>query len=81
MLSYNVTKLLYLETASIDKYTSKDCLHKLREFFTSNLFFSYIICQKMFLNKIKDDVVIDTDKKQKDRRKEFRDAVNRTLEE
>ena len=80
-LSYNVTKLLYLETASIDKYTSKDCLHKLREFFTSNLFFSYIICQKMFLNKIKDDVVVDTDKKQKDRRKEFRDAVNRTLEE
>lgn len=35
----------------------------------------------MFLNKIKDDVVIDTDKKQKDRRKEFRDAVNRKLEE
>jgi hypothetical protein len=74
-----MTKLLYLETAYMDKYTSTDYLHKLRSFFTSNFYFSYIICQKMIKNGIEEDIVIDTDEKQKDRRQEFLNAIARHL--
>lgn len=44
LLSYFIAKQCYLETASMDMYTSTNDLHKLTMTFTSDLFLGYIIC-------------------------------------
>ena len=44
LLSYFITKQCYLETASMDMYTSTNDLHKLTMTFTSDLFLGYILC-------------------------------------
>lgn len=59
----------------MDKYTSVNDLHKLRRVFTSNLYFAYLLVQKMIMFEIKEDFIECEDKRQEESRRKFRNVV------
>jgi hypothetical protein len=59
LLIYFITKQWYIETASMDMFTSTNDLHNLTMTFTSDLFLGYILCQKMIAQNIEEDYIED----------------------
>jgi len=44
LINYFMSKQLYLETATVQKYMKVNDLHKVRSIFTSNVWLAYLFC-------------------------------------